>query len=85
MIELYNKICKLAENPKLALGDFKGDFINEVFLMLYEVESSKLTEGFIWRTMIRQRFNKNNPIYKKLFKFGDLANELKFDIEDDLC
>ena len=85
-MKYYRMIQKLVKKfeYKLALGDYKDDFIQEMWLMLQEMgDKEKITEGYVYRIMLHQRFNKHNPIYKKLFKFGDLTNELDEDIKDE--
>lgn len=86
-MKLYEQIKRLAENKKLALGDLKEDFVTEMWLQLKDVSESKLTDAFVFTAMLRQRYNKNNPIYKKLFKYYDVHTELTYEgaeeVEDD--
>lgn len=81
-IELYNRITKLSNNPKLSLGIYKEDFVTEVWLMLQQTEYSKLTDAYIKKVMIRQRYCKSLPIYKKLFNYNDNKVPLDHDIAD---
>lgn len=70
-VELYNRIDNLSKHNKLNLCDLREDFVTEIWLLLYETEYEKLTDYYIWKVMMRQRYATHLRLYKKLFYYED--------------
>lgn len=84
-MENYYQIERIANQYKQLLklrDDLIPDFITEIWLLLKD--RTHMTDAYVLNTMKFQRFNKNNPVYKKLFKYYDYHSDYEVDINSDI-
>lgn len=83
--------CQFAKLPDDA--ELKGDFTNDLVLILYSYDNAKLTDAdnnnhfnaLVTKIIVNQTYSHTSAYYKTYKKFRDRSDEITQTIEDTLA